>query len=89
MSSKKDQTFFSHNWLSDPEFKMWLVEVPGDNRFSRCKHCKKSFNLSNTGRQALVSHGTGQKHQNIVKSISVFTKEKHIKVNMNLSSMSS
>ena len=89
MSNKKDQTFFSHNWLSDPEFKMWLVEVPGDNKLARCKHCKKSFNLSNMGRQALVSHGTGQKHQNIVKSISVFTKEKHIKVNMNLSSMSS
>ena len=29
MSKKKDQTFFSHDWLSDPEFKMWLVEVPG------------------------------------------------------------
>ena len=41
------------------------------------------------GRQALVSHGTGQKHQNIIKSISVFTKEKHIEVNTNLSSMSS
>ena len=41
------------------------------------------------GRQALVSHGTRQKHQNITKSISVFTKEKHIKVNTNSSSMSS
>ena len=54
---------------------MWLVEVPGDNKFSRCKHCKKTFNLSNMGCQALVSHGTGQKHQNI-KSISVSTKKK-------------
>ena len=41
------------------------------------------------GRQALVSYGTGQKHQNIIKSISVFTKEKRIKVNTDLSSMSS
>ena len=41
------------------------------------------------GRQALVSHGTRQKHQNITKSISVFTKEKHIKANTNSSSMSS
>ena len=41
------------------------------------------------GRQALVTHGTGQKHQNITKSISVITKEKHIKVNKNSSSMSS
>ena len=41
------------------------------------------------GHQALVSHGAGQKHQNI-KSISVSTKKKkHNKVNMNLSSMSS
>ena len=70
---------------------MWLVEVPGDNKLARCKHCKKSFNLSNMGRQALVSHGTGQKHQNVIKSITDidFTKEKHIKVNTNLSSMSS
>ena len=89
MSKKKDQTFFSHDWLSDPEFKMWLVEVPGDSKLARCKHYKKSYNLSNMGRQALVSHGAGQKHQNIIKSISVFTKQKHIKVNTNLSSMSS
>ena len=88
MSKKKYQTFFLHDWLSNPEFKMWLVKVPGDNKLARCKHCKKSFNLSNMGRQALVSHGTRQKHQNI-KSISVFTKQKHIKVNTNLSSISS
>ena len=66
---------------------MWLVEVPGDNKLARCKHCKKSFNLSNMGRQALVSHGTGQKHQNIIESISVFSKENHINVNTNLSSV--
>ena len=77
MSEKKDQTFFSHDWLSYPEFKMWLVEFRGDNNLARCKHCKKSFNLSNMGRHTLVSHATGQKHQNIIKSISVFTKEKH------------
>ena len=78
-----------HDWLSDHEFKMWLVEVPGDNKLAGCKHYKKSFNLSNMGHQGLVSHGRGQKHQNIIKSISVFTKEKHIRVNTNLSSMSS
>ena len=54
MSKKKDQTFFLHDWLSDPEFKMWLVEVPGCNKLARCKHCKKSFNLSNIGHQASV-----------------------------------
>ena len=54
MSKKKDQTFFSHDWLPDPEFKMWLVEVPGGNKLARCKHYKKSFNLSNMGHQALV-----------------------------------
>ena len=89
MSKKKDRTFFSHDWLSDPEFKMWLVEVLGDNKLVRCKHCKKSFNLSNMGHQALVSYGTGKKHQNIIKSISVFTQQKHIKVNTNLSSVPS
>ena len=83
MTKKNDQPFFSYDWLSDSEFKMLLVEVPGDNKLARCKYCKKSFSLSNMGRQALVSHGTGQKHQNIIKSISVFSKEKHINVNTN------
>ena len=34
MSKKKDQTFFLHDWLSDTEFKMWLAEVPGDNKLA-------------------------------------------------------
>ena len=80
MSKQKDQTFFLHDWLSDLEFKMWLVEVPRDNKLARCKHCKESFNLCNMGCQALVSHGTGQKHQNIIESISVFAEQKHIKI---------
>ena len=61
MAKIKDQTF-SHDWLSGPKFKIWLPEVPVDNKLARCKHCKKSFNLFNTGRQALISHGTGQRN---------------------------
>ena len=39
MAKIKDQTF-SHDWLSGPKFKMWLPQVPVDNKLARCKHCR-------------------------------------------------
>ena len=69
--SKKDQSYFSSDWLADPGFNQWLVSV-SNNTQARCKLCKKSFNLSNMGRQALTSHASGQKHSKVVKSVSCF-----------------
>ena len=69
--SKKDQTYFSSDWLADPEFNQWLVSV-SNNTQARCKLCRTTFNLSNMGRQALTSHASGQKHSKVVKSVSCF-----------------
>ena len=59
--SKQDQRYFSSDWLEDPEFKDWIVKV-SDITQARCKTCMKTFSLSNMGRQALVSHASGQLH---------------------------
>ena len=37
MSKKKDQCFFSNDWLTDPEFKYWLCAVKNNNKEARCK----------------------------------------------------
>ena len=58
----KDQTYFSKDWLEDPDFKNWLVSCT-NNTQARCKHCQKTFNLSNMGRQALVRHAKSKKHK--------------------------
>ena len=50
----KDQTYFQDTWLSDDKYKDWLVST-GKNTQARCKRCKKTFELSNMGIQALES----------------------------------
>ena len=61
----KDQTYFSKDWLEDPDFKNWFVSCT-NNTQARCKLCQKTFNLSNMGRQALVSHASGKKNTNFM-----------------------
>ena len=72
-TKKNDQTYFSSDWLTDPDFVQWLVFVP-ENTKGKCKLCKKTFSLSDMGRQALTGHASGQKHIKIVNAISVFAK---------------
>ena len=62
MSKMKDQTYFSKDWLTDPDFKNWLADI-NDNTAARCKVCHKTFKLSNMGRQALISHASGKSHK--------------------------
>ena len=57
MSKMKDQTYFSKDWLTDPDFKNWLADT-NDNTAARYKVCHKTFKLSNMGRQALISHAS-------------------------------
>lgn len=57
--SKK--TVFQDTWLLDPTL-LWAQRVK-DNVYScYCKICKKSFNLSNMGKSALLSQMDGNKH---------------------------
>ena len=60
-NKKSEQTYFSKSWLEDESFKSWLSAAAEDTK-ARCRQCNKTCNLSNMGRQALVSHATGKKH---------------------------
>ena len=58
----KDQTCFSKDWLTDPDFKNWLADT-NDNAAACCKVSHKIFKLSNMGKQALISHARGKSHK--------------------------
>ena len=72
-TKKNDQTYFSSDWLTDPDFVQWLVLVPESTK-AKGKLYKKTFSLSNMGCQALTSHASGQKHVKVVNATSVFAK---------------
>ena len=58
----KDQTYFSKDWLTDPDFKNWLADTDY-NAAACCKVSHKIFKLSNMGKQALTSHASGKSHK--------------------------
>lgn len=60
MPSKK-KTFFQRIWLDTYG---WLQEDPASKHDAWCKWCNKSFNLSNMGERALISHAQSNKHSN-------------------------
>ena len=61
--------------MSNEEFKSWLVPTDIKSQ-TRCKRCKKTFDLSNTGVQTLKSHKDGKKERKeVVASFSVFFKK--------------
>ena len=72
--SKVEKTFFQESWLSNEEFKSWLVPTENKSQ-ARCKRCKKTFELSNMEVQALKSHADGKKHKEVVAAVSVFFKK--------------
>lgn len=69
MSSKR--TTFNPVWMNpilNPSFSAWLEPVAKSPYEATCKKCKIRFNLSNMGRQALVSHMEGSKHQKMMNA---------------------
>ena len=60
------------------QFKQWLVAV-SDKAKAKCKSCNKVFNLSNMGKQALVSHAAGKKHMAVTTKIQMFLNPKLLK----------
>jgi hypothetical protein len=68
--SAKFKTKFNINWLSEPLFASWLQQVKDNCHEARCILCKKNFQLSNMGRQAVVSHQHSQQHMKIAKATS-------------------
>src|SRR4051794_14817143 len=63
MSSK---CVFNSDWtLSNPDWAKWLKLVPNDKFSAQCLLCRKSFTLSNMGRQVVESHAKSMKHQKL------------------------
>ena len=51
-----------------------------DNKKAKCKVCRKSFVLSNTGRGALISHQTkSEKHKHIMNNLSALLVQTKLK----------
>ena len=50
------QTSFNSAWLQEELFKPWLGTVEKDNHRARCIICGLPFELTNIGKQALISH---------------------------------
>ncbi len=53
---------FQVNWLKSPDYKDWLLPVPGDRFAARCSSCQKNFSVSHMGEYALKSHIKSKKH---------------------------
>ena len=56
------QTCFNSAWLQKELFKPRLGIVEKDNHKAGCIVCGLTFELSNMGKQALISHSKGKKH---------------------------
>ena len=63
----KRSTSFNSNWLELDEFKPWL-EKGINTRTARCSVCRQSFDVSNMGKSAVVSHAKGKKHLEKINS---------------------
>jgi hypothetical protein len=70
MSSAKFKTRFNVNWLRDPSFSSWLLQVKDDCHAARCAICQRNFLLSNMGRKAVVSHQNSQQHARNLQAMS-------------------
>ena len=54
---------FQKNWLTEPEFKVWLSADKSTPHSAVCRLCHKSFDIKSMGRTALLSHMKGKKHK--------------------------
>lgn len=64
------RTLFNYDWCDkelNPDWAKWLEPNPKSIYSAKCLACKRTFQLSNMGRQAIVSHEVGPKHQKNVK----------------------
>ena len=71
---KKD-TYFDPDWLTNDDFKDWVVRVKDDDTKYRCRVCRKSNKLSNKGIGALKDHMEGGTHLENLKKIKKFFPE--------------
>ena len=62
-------TKFHDEWFKMPEFKDWVSQDSSSNTIAKCKVCMVSFDLSNMGKNALISHQKSKKHQIRMKNL--------------------
>ena len=65
---KNKKSYFNPKWLSKDDYKLWISSVEQNNSAVYCKLCTKTFELSNMGEKALVSHMNGKKHKTAVET---------------------
>ena len=71
MSLKK--TLFNEDWFKDSQFSSWIARSIHKDR-ARCKICATDLQLGKMGKQALLSHVRGKKHQKIIAVKSEYQK---------------
>ena len=71
MSKNLNNKYFQKDWLENPKFKTWSVKA-SNNKYAKCRHYDKIFEISNMGEVALNSHIRGEKHKH--KMFYVFLK---------------
>ena len=69
----KKKTLLNANWLEEDQFKSWLTSATNK---ARCRLSEKDIELSNMGRQALVSHCSGKKHKEVDVKVKIFFQAK-------------
>jgi len=62
------KTVFNVDWLKDEKLSPWLRENANDKFSAYCSFCKKTFSLSNMGKQSLASHARSSKHIAIIST---------------------
>ena len=45
-----NQIYFQDEWQEEDKFLSWVARVLHDNKKTKCKICRNSFELSNMGR---------------------------------------
>ena len=63
---------FNQKWLIDGRFKTWIAEAETSS-MAKCLLCRTSFDISNMGISALVSHQSGKKHKEVFKNRTSFS----------------
>ena len=64
------QTTFNPAWLQEDLFNPWLAGVETDKCKAKCTVCGINLELSDMGKQALISHSKGKKHIDKMKLLS-------------------
>jgi hypothetical protein len=75
------KTPFNYERTNDklcPEFAWWVQPVPNNIHAAKCTWCSITFNLSNMGRQSLLSHMKSSQHM-IWFGLGFFTALQHKK----------